>query len=107
MENTKVCVEVTAKFDTDGTMTPVSFVWEDGIIYNIDQIKAKERCVSQRSGDTGIVYTVVVAGKECHLFYKTASVKIKGDGSERSEMDDSDEKEILINDRKRLRNPFF
>ena len=26
MENTKVCVEVTAKFDTDGTMTPVSFV---------------------------------------------------------------------------------
>ena len=66
MENTKVCVEVTAKFDTDGTMTPVSFVWEDGIIYNIDQIKAKERCVSQRSGDTGIVYTVVVAGKECH-----------------------------------------
>ena len=63
MENTKVCVEVTAKFDTDGTMTPVSFVWED-------QIKAKERCVSQRSGDTGIVYTVVVAGKECHLFYK-------------------------------------
>ena len=70
MENTKVCVEVTAKFDTDGTMTPVSFVWEDGIIYNIDQIKAKERCVSQWSGDTGIVYTVVVAGKECHLFYK-------------------------------------
>ena len=39
--------------------------------------------------------------------YITASVKIKGDGSERSEMDDSDEKEILINDRKRLRNPFF
>ena len=68
--NGEVCVEVTAKFDTDGTMTPVSFVWEDGIIYNIDQIKAKERCVSQRSGDTGIVYTVVVAGKECHLFYK-------------------------------------
>lgn len=39
--------------------------------------------------------------------YMAASVKIKGDGSERSEMDDSDEKEILINDRKRLRNPFF
>ena len=39
--------------------------------------------------------------------YMAASVKIKGDGSGASEKDDSDEKEILINDRKRLRNPFF
>lgn len=39
--------------------------------------------------------------------YIAASVKIKGDGSERPGVDDSDEKEILINDRKRLRNPFF
>ena len=70
LENTKVYVEVTAKFDTDGTMTPVSFVWEDGMVYNIDQIKKKERCVSQKFGETGMMYTVIVAGKECHLFYK-------------------------------------
>ena len=70
LENTKVYVEVTSKFDTDGTMTPVSFVWEDGMVYNIDQIKKKERCVSQKSGETGMMYTVIVAGKECHLFYK-------------------------------------
>ena len=39
--------------------------------------------------------------------YMAASVKIKGDGSGAFEKDDSDEKEILINGRERLRNPFF
>ena len=32
MENMKVYVEVTAKFDTDGIMMPVSFIWEDGTV---------------------------------------------------------------------------
>ena len=35
-----------------------------------------------------------------------ASVKIKGDGSGASEKDDSDEKEILINDREKLRKRY-
>ena len=40
MENMKVYVEVTAKFDTDGIMMPVSFIWEEGTVYQIDRIKA-------------------------------------------------------------------
>ena len=70
MENMKVYVEVTAKFDTDGIMMPVSFIWEDGTVYQIDRIKAKERCASRKAGGTGIMYTVMVDGKECHLFYE-------------------------------------
>lgn len=70
MENMKVYVEVTAKFDTDGIMMPVSFIWEDGTVYQIDWIKAKERCASRKAGGTGIMYTVMVDGKECHLFYE-------------------------------------
>lgn len=70
IENMKVYVEVTAKFDTDGIMMPVSFIWEDGTVYQIDQIKAKERCASRKAGGTGIMYTVMVDGKECHLFYE-------------------------------------
>ena len=70
MENMKVYVEVTAKFDTDGIMMPVSFTWEDGTVYQIDRIKAKERCASRKAGGTGIMYTVMVDGKECHLFYE-------------------------------------
>lgn len=68
IENMKVYVEVTAKFDTDGIMMPVSFIWEDGTVYQIDRIKAKERCASRKAGGTGIMYTVMVDGKECHLF---------------------------------------
>lgn len=70
MENMKVYVEVTEKFDTDGIMMPVSFIWEDGTVYQIDRIKAKERCASRKAGGTGIMYTVMVDGKECHLFYE-------------------------------------
>lgn len=70
MENMKVYVEVTAKFDTDGSMMLVSFIWEDGTVYQIDRIKAKERCASRKAGGTGIMYTVMVDGKECHLFYE-------------------------------------
>lgn len=70
IENMKVYVEVTAKFDTDGIMMPVSFIWEDGTVYQIDRIKVKEQCASRKAGGTGIMYTVMVDGKECHLFYE-------------------------------------
>ena len=61
MENYKVYVEVTVKFSTDGVMMPVEFIWEDGTKYIIDKVK---------SGGTGIMYTVLVDGKECHLYYE-------------------------------------
>ena len=32
MENAKVYVDVLVNFDKDGTMSPVDFIWEDGII---------------------------------------------------------------------------
>jgi len=70
MESLKVFVKVMAEFDTDGTMLPVSFVWEDGTRYEIDRVKGKERCASRRAGGTGIMYTVVVGGKDCHLFFE-------------------------------------
>ena len=43
-------------------MMPVSFIWEDGTVYQIDRIKAKERCASWKVGGTGIMYTVMVDG---------------------------------------------
>ena len=64
MENYKVYVEVTVKFSTDGVMMPVEFIWEDGTKYIIDKVKSKERCASRKAGGTGIMYTVLVDGKE-------------------------------------------
>ena len=70
MENAKVYVEVLVNFDKDGTMSPVEFIWEDGTKYLIDKVKSKERCASRKAGGTGIMYTVMVDGKECHLYYE-------------------------------------
>ena len=39
----KVYVEVTAKFDTEGNITPLSVTWEDGTVYEIDRILDKRR----------------------------------------------------------------
>ena len=36
----------------------------------IDKVKSKERCASRKAGGTGIMYTVLVDGKECHLYYE-------------------------------------
>ena len=70
MESSKVYVDVVARFDKDGVMMPMAFVWEDGRKYEIDKVKSKERCASRKAGGTGIMYTVVVVGKECHLYFE-------------------------------------
>ena len=66
-EYNKVYVEVIVKFSTEGAMMPIEFIWEDGTKYLIDKVKSEERCASRKAGGTGIMYTVMVDGKECHL----------------------------------------
>ena len=39
----KVFVNINAKFNTDGQITPVSFEWEDGRLFEIDRILDKIR----------------------------------------------------------------
>ena len=70
MENAKVYVEVLVSFDKDGTMSPVEFIWEDGEKYHVDRILARERCASRKAGGVGMRYTVMVNGKESHLYYE-------------------------------------
>ena len=70
METNKVYVEVFARFDKDGSMMPVAFVWEDGQKYQIDRIKSKDRYANRKAGGTGMMYTIEVSGKECHLYYE-------------------------------------
>ena len=48
----------------------ISYIDKDGTKYIIDKVKSKERCASRKAGGTGIMYTVLVDGKECHLYYE-------------------------------------
>ncbi len=64
----KVYVQVAAVFQTDGRLLPVSFVWEDGRRYKIDQILDVVRAASLKAGGIGMRYTCMVQGRETNLF---------------------------------------
>ena len=61
----KTYVEVTARIDVDGRLTPLEIVWRA-----IDRVHEAIRRASQRVGGTGIRYLVSVNGREKYLFYE-------------------------------------
>ena len=46
----KKYVEVTAKFDVDGTVVPLEIQWEDGAKFEIDRILDIRRAASLKAG---------------------------------------------------------
>lgn len=66
----KVFVEVTVRYDTDGKITPLSLLWEDGTVYEIDRVLDVRRAASLKAGGMGIRYTVNINGKQRYLFYE-------------------------------------
>lgn len=66
----KVYVDVIARFNKEGVLTPLSFTWEDGKQYTIDRVLKHERCASRKAGGVGIMYTCMVQGQESHLFFE-------------------------------------
>ena len=69
MDN-KVYVDVTAEFSKDGRLVPKSFIWEDGIEYEITRVKDVRRAASLKAGGVGERYTCLIQGKEVYLFYE-------------------------------------
>lgn len=68
MENRKVYVDVVAKIESDGTVTPLTVIWEDGKEFDIDRVTQVRRAYASKVGGTGIRYTVSVKGKITYLF---------------------------------------
>lgn len=66
----KVFVEVTATFDTEGRIRPISLLWEDGTVYEIDRVLNVRRAASLKAGGMGMRYTVSIGGKQSYLFYE-------------------------------------
>ena len=63
----KVFVEVMARFDTEGKITPLSLLWEDGTVYEIDRVIDVRRAASLKAGGMGIRYTVRINGKQSYF----------------------------------------
>ena len=74
----KVYVEVTAKFDTEGNITPLSVTWEDGMVYEIDRILDRRRAASLKAGGIGMRYTCRILGQRSYLYYEEPRWFVEG-----------------------------
>ena len=74
----KVYVKVTAKFDTEGNITPLSVTWEDGMVYEIDRILDRRRAASLKAGGIGMRYTCRILGQRSYLYYEEPRWFVEG-----------------------------
>lgn len=64
----KVYVDVNEDRLKDGRLQPLSFVWEDGVRYEIDKTTDVRQAASLKAGGMGLRYTVKVRNRETYLF---------------------------------------
>lgn len=66
----KIYVEVLTKFDKDGNIIPLSIIWEDGRVFQIDKILQIKRAPAIKVGGIGVRYNCSVEGKETYIFFE-------------------------------------
>ena len=64
----KVYVDVTENRLKDGSLIPLSFVWEDGNRYEVDRILEVRPAASLKAGGAGLRYTIRVRSRETYMF---------------------------------------
>ncbi len=66
--SSKIYVDVTARFDTEGTILPLSIQWEDGRRFEIDKVLDVRPAASLKAGGCGMRYTCRILGQLRYLF---------------------------------------
>lgn len=74
----KIYVAVTARFDLEGTITPLAIEWENGKIFEIDKVIDVRRAASLKAGGQGMRYTVRIGTKEAYLFLEKTRWFVEG-----------------------------
>lgn len=59
---------MTILVDEEGVLTPLSFRWEDGTIFEIDKVRERRNAASTKVGGCGVRYTVVIRQQERYIF---------------------------------------
>ena len=77
----KVFVEVTARFDVDGIIVPLSIRWEDGSLFEIDRVLDVRQAASLKAGGQGIRYTIRIGSHKTFLFYEEPRWFVEGKGN--------------------------
>lgn len=73
MNNIKVYVDVTTKFRADGVMMPLDITWEDGHVFEIDEVSDIRQAPAMKAGGQGDRYTVRVNGHQSYLFFERSA----------------------------------
>ena len=63
-------VQVLARTDEDGFITPVSITWDDGRTFDIDRVLDRRQAASLKVGGTGLRYLVRIGHATTYLFYE-------------------------------------
>ena len=63
-------VEVLARIDEEGAVTPMSITWDDGRTFDIDRVLDVRQAASLKVGGTGMRYLVQIGSRETFLFYE-------------------------------------
>ncbi|NTU88686.1 MAG: hypothetical protein HGA54_02110 [Actinobacteria bacterium] len=66
----KQYVEVIARFDEEGNMTPLEIKWEDGRTFEIDRVLDARRAASLKVGGIGVRYLCEIASRQTYLFFE-------------------------------------
>lgn len=74
----RVNVEIVARFDLEGCITPLEIIWEDGRTFAIDKVIASQRAASLKAGGQGTRYTVMIDGRQAYLFYENPIWFVEG-----------------------------
>ena len=64
----KAYVSVNLDVDKEGVFYPRLIRWDNGLVFQIEQILYKCRASSKKVGGGGIRYTVMIKGNETFLF---------------------------------------
>ena len=56
--NIKVYVDVTARFNSEGVLIPLSLTWEDGEEFEIDRVTDIRQAAAMKAGGQGDRYTM-------------------------------------------------
>ena len=62
--NIKVYVDVTARFNSEGVLIPLSLTWEDGEEFEIDRVTDIRQAAAMKAGGQGDRYTIWVRGNK-------------------------------------------
>lgn len=80
----RVNVEVIARHDPTGKVTPLSIKWTDGRVFEVDRVYNVCREASLKAGGIGLRYSCRIAGKDTYLFYEDPVWFMEGRGGGKS-----------------------